>query len=128
VLVVTKADLGEPARRAVRDLESALTALGEADTPVVAVSSVPPASGIEELREALDAHRARLDLARERARARRLSALSDFAAEHGDRGLRALGGRRAAEQLLESLDSGLDAPALLRELERRAVEEGTGSA
>jgi LAO/AO transport system kinase len=128
VLVVTKADLGEPARRAVRDLESALTALGEADTPVVAVSSVPPVSGIAELREALDAHRARLDLARERARARRLSALSDFAAEHGDRGLRALGGRRAAEQLLESLDSGLDAPALLRELERRAIEEGSGGA
>src|SRR2546423_10737223 len=58
VLVVTKADLGRVAQRAVADLEAALRALGSRDTPVVAVSSVPPGSGIAELVDALDAHRA----------------------------------------------------------------------
>ena len=52
--------------------------------------------GIDELVEALDAHRAAIDLPARRAAARRASALADFVAEHGERGLRALGGRRAA--------------------------------
>jgi hypothetical protein len=60
----------------------------------VAVSSIHPLSGIDELIGALDAHRARLDVAAARVRARRLGALADFVAEHGERGLRALGGRR----------------------------------
>jgi len=118
LLVVTKADLGEPARRARRDLESALRSLGARETPVVSVSSVPPPQGIDELIAAIDAHRAELDLAAARSRARRLAALSEFAAEHGDRGLRALGGRRAGERLLEGLDPSLEAPALVAELER----------
>ena len=42
VLVVTKADLGDVALRARRDLVAALRSLGARDTPVVAVSSVPP--------------------------------------------------------------------------------------
>src|ERR671925_1956717 len=37
VLVVTKADLGDPATRAQRDLHQALTAVGSRDPPVVAV-------------------------------------------------------------------------------------------
>src|SRR5947209_1994204 len=78
VLVVTKADLGDVARRAERDLRSALAALGEPDTPVVAVSSVPPPAGIEELVAALDAHRERIDVHERRVRARRLAALHDF--------------------------------------------------
>jgi LAO/AO transport system kinase len=117
VLVVTKADLGEVALRARRDLSQALRALGSRDTPVVAVSSVPPPAGIEELAAALDEHRASLDLPAERLRARRLAALADFLGEHGERGLRALGGRRQAERLLEGLDPGLDAPAIVRALE-----------
>ena len=48
------------------------------------------------------------------------SALADFAAEHGERGLRALGGRRAAERLLDSADPGADVPALAATLERAA--------
>ena len=40
VLVVTKADLGAPARRAEHDLRAALGALGARGTPVVAVSSL----------------------------------------------------------------------------------------
>ena len=117
MLVVTKADLGPIALRAVRDLRAALGALGESGTPVVAVSAVHPVSGVEELIEALDAHRAGLELPPARMRARRLGALADFAAEHGERGLRALGGRREAERLLAQQPAGADAPALVRALE-----------
>jgi LAO/AO transport system kinase len=48
--------------------------------------------------------------------------LVDFAAEHGDRGLRALGGRRAAWEWLEQQDPGLDVPTLSAALEARAAE------
>jgi Methylmalonyl Co-A mutase-associated GTPase MeaB len=94
--------------------------LGDRDTEVVAVSSVPPASGVDELVAALDAHRERLDLGARRLAARRASALADFAAEHGERGLRALGGRRAAERALGETDPGADVPALVATLEERA--------
>jgi LAO/AO transport system kinase len=50
-------------------------------------------------------------------RARRLGALADFIGEHGERGLRALGGRRAAVRWLSGCDASLDEPALLRALE-----------
>ena len=46
VLVVTKADLGRVATRALADLRAALRSLGGADTEVVSVSSIAPASGI----------------------------------------------------------------------------------
>jgi LAO/AO transport system kinase len=121
VLVVTKADLGPVAERAQRDLHAALRSLGVPDIPVMAVCSVPPVSGVEELVAALDAHRARLDVPAARTRARRLGALADFAAEHGERGLRALGGRRAAERWLAGQDPGLEEPALVRALEARAA-------
>jgi LAO/AO transport system kinase len=104
--------------RARRDLGAALRSLGSRETPIVAVSSIPPPTGIDELVEALDAHRDSLDLAAERARARRLTALSAFAAEHGDRGLRALGGRREAERLVAGLEGSL--PELISQLESRA--------
>jgi LAO/AO transport system kinase len=120
VLVVTKADLGAIALRAVRDLDAALGALGERDTPVVAVSSIHPVSGVDELIAALDAHHAGLDVARTRVRARRLGALADFVAEHGERGLRALGGRLAAERLLAEQPPGAPEPALVRALEELA--------
>jgi LAO/AO transport system kinase len=122
VLVVAKADLGTVARRAVSDLRAALQSLGASATAVVPVSSLPPGSGIDELIEAFDAHRASLDLPARRLRARRMHALADFAAEYGDRGLRALGGRRAAEQFLAEQDHGLDVPSLQRALEQRASE------
>jgi LAO/AO transport system kinase len=121
VLVVTKADLGAVARRAEEDLRAALGALGASATPVVAVSSLPPAAGVDALVRALDEHRARLDLAAVRTRARRLGALADFIAEHGERGLRGLGGRRAAVRWLARQEPGLDEPALLRALETRAA-------
>ena len=126
VLVVTKADLGAPADRAVRDLRAALRSLGD-DAPVLAVSSVHPVTGIEQLADALERHRAGLDLRAARTRARRLGALADHVAEHGERGLRALGGRRAAERFLAAQDDSLAGPALLRALEARAAESGPGS-
>jgi LAO/AO transport system kinase len=119
VLVVTKADLGASARRAEHDLRAALGALGARDTPVLAVSSVRPMTGIAELVAALDDHRQGLDLAASRTRARRLGALADFVHEHGERGLRGLGGRRAATRWLGEQEPGLDEPELLRRLEDR---------
>ena len=116
VLVVTKADLGEIALRARRDLNAAMRSLG-GRTRVVAVSSIAPTSGIDELIAALDEHRAQLDLAQTRTAARRASALADFAAEHGERGVRELGGRRAATTFLAQQDAGLDVPALTAALE-----------
>src|SRR3954467_4757326 len=52
LLVVSKADLGPPARRAKEDLRVALRSLG-AGAPVLAVSSIPPVSGIDALADAL---------------------------------------------------------------------------
>jgi LAO/AO transport system kinase len=120
VLVVTKADLRE-AKRSLSDLQAALRALG-AETTVVATSAIAPATGIDELIEALDEHRESLDLSARRLRARRLHALADFAAEHGERGLRALGGRREAERWLEEQDPGLDVATLERALTERAAD------
>jgi LAO/AO transport system kinase len=120
VLVVTKADLGRPAARAVGDLRAALKSLGATETPVIAVSSASPPCGIDALADALDAHRKTLDLAARRVRARRMHALADFTVERGQRGLRALGGRRAAERWLSEQDPGLDVPALARLLADRA--------
>ena len=120
VLVVTKADLGDAAMRARRDLHQALRALGSQDVPVLAVSSVPPPSGIDELADALDAHRASLDLSARRVRARRLAALREYVAEHGEGALRALGGRRAAEAFLAEQDESASVGELLEALGNKA--------
>ncbi|MGA9874769.1 MAG: ArgK protein [Solirubrobacteraceae bacterium] len=124
VLVVTKADLGQIALATRRDLSAALRSLGTqqgmSPTRVLAVSSLSPPQGIEELVGALDDHRSQLDVPARRLRARRAGAVLDFAEEHGERGLRAVGGRRAAERLLEEQNPGLDARALVGVLERTA--------
>ena len=122
VLVVTKADLGRVATRALGDLRLALGSLGVTATPVVAVSAIAPPVGIEELVDTLDRHRALLDLPARRLQARRRHALDDFTAEYGDRGLRMLGGARRAEQWLSQQDPGLDVPALARALETQALK------
>lgn len=118
VLVVTKADLGQIAMRARRDLSAALRSLGSPSTRVLAVCAVPPPTGIDELLVALEEHRAGLDLAVRRTAARRAAALTDFTVEHGEHGLRALGGRAGAQALLAGEDAGLDVPALVDALER----------
>ncbi len=122
VLVVTKADLGQIALATRRDLSAALRSLGARDETgaarVLAVSSLPPPQGVEQLVAALDEHRASIDVVDRRLRARRAGALLDFTREHGERGLRAVGGRRAAERLLELQDPGHDAQALVTALEQ----------
>jgi LAO/AO transport system kinase len=119
VLVVTKADLGQIAMRARRDLNAALRSLGSSRASVLAVSALSPPSGIDELVAALEEHRTGLDLAERRLAARRAAALTEFAVEHGERGVRALGGRRAAGALLAEQDPGVGVPALVAALERR---------
>jgi LAO/AO transport system kinase len=129
VLVVTKADLGQIALRARRDLSAALRSLGSPSgdgasrTRVLAVSSLPPTSGIDELVAALEQHRAALDVGERRVAARRSAALTEFAVEHGERGLRDLGGRRAARTLLAAQDPGMGVPALVAALEQGMANE-----
>ncbi len=118
VLVVTKADLGQIALRARRDLSAALRSLGSTSASVLAVSALPPPSGIDELVAALEEHRAGLDLTQRRLAARRAAALTEFTVEHGELGVRSLGGRRAARALLGEQDPGLDVRALVSALER----------
>jgi LAO/AO transport system kinase len=120
VLVVTKSDLGAVAHRALADLRAALRSLGADSVPVVAVSSVSPPTGIDELVDTLDQRHHALDLPGHRLRGRRAAALAQFTVEHGERGLRTLGGRRAASAWLEAQPAGLDAPALVSGLEARA--------
>ena len=119
VLVVTKADLGQLALGARRDLSAALRSLGSRNTTVVSVSALAPPSGIDELVAALDEHRATLDVSERRRAARRAAALTDFLVEHGEGGVRELGGRRAAQALLDEQDPGLAVPALVTALEQR---------
>ncbi len=126
VLVLTKADLATTARRAIADLTAALATVGAPDIKLCPVSSVPPPTGIAELADALEAHRQSLDLATRRLHARRRHALDEFAAEHGERGLRALGGRLAADRWLAEQDAALDVASLTRALEARAHESETG--
>ena len=120
VLVVTKSDLGDLARRAQRDLGAALAALGSAHVPVLAVSSIAPPTGIEEMAEALEAHRRRTDLRERRVRSRRLSALREFVAEHGEGALRRIGGRREAERFLGRQSPERSVSDLVRALETAA--------
>lgn len=118
VLVVTKADLGAVALRAQRDLHASLRSLG-AKTPVVAVSAIAPVRGIDQLVDAIEQHHSSIDLHARRTRTRRMAAVASFEAEHGDRGLRALGGRRAALKSLDSEDAGLDSQQLAGKLEKQ---------
>jgi LAO/AO transport system kinase len=110
VLVVTKSDL--------KDLKSAVTAAGAAQTPVLPVSSIAPVDGIDDLVVALDAHRSGLDLQVRRAEARRAGAVADFVAEHGEKRLRQLGGRRAALKLLSGRPATDATPELVATLEK----------
>ena len=93
VLVVTKADLGDIALRARRDLQRRAAVARRARHARWSPSRASRRrAGIDDLVAALDAHRAALDLPARRLAARRAAALADFAAEHGARG--AAGARR----------------------------------
>lgn len=123
VLVVTKADLGPLAVRTRRDLHAALRSLG-GSTPVIAVSSLPPAREFDALARALERQRDRHTALR-RPRARRSGAFTSFAIEHGQRAVRALGGRHAVERFLSTLEPTMSEPELedmlLAELEQRTL-------
>lgn len=122
VLVVTKADLGQVAISARRDLNAALRSLGRRETPVVAVSSLSPPTGIEDLVAAIEACLQDSDIPARRASARRAAALAEFANEHGMRALRAIGGRRAAERLLGGLGAQLSETEMEQALVARLDE------
>jgi LAO/AO transport system kinase len=94
-------------------LSAALRSLGSRSTKLVAVSSLSPPTGIAELAEALEERRTSTDIAARRLAARRAGALTEFTLEHGEHGLRELGGRAAAVRLLEDQDPGLQTPDLL---------------
>ena len=85
----------------------------------MAVSSVPPPSGIDELVAALDGHRAGLDIPAARLRARRMAALAELVAEDGEGALRSLGGRREAARFLAGQDPALDVAGLRSALRGR---------
>jgi LAO/AO transport system kinase len=119
LLVVAKADLGEPARRTLADTRAALRVNGAEATPTLLVSALAN-EGIAELVSALDAHRAALDLPARRLRTRRGGALADFINEYGARGLDAVGGRLAAERVLVAQEPDLDGAALVESLARHA--------
>lgn len=122
VLVVTKADLGRIAQRAQADLHAALRSVGARERPVVATSALQPVSGIEQLAAELDAHREHAHIPARRVASRRAHALSDFATEYGERGMRAVGGWREATRWLETQNPMLDVPTLVRALEELAGE------
>ena len=118
VLVVTKADLGAVANaRRARSEGGARRARRHAGRRCSRCprSRRPTASTRWPTRSPPTANA--LDLDATRTRARRLGALADFLHEHGERGLRALGGRRAARRWLEEQPAELDEPELLRRLE-----------
>ena len=83
-----------------------------------------PPDGIDELVDALDQRHRALDLPGHRLRGRRAAALAQFTVEYGERGLRALGGRRAASAWLQAQPAGLDAAALVAGLESRVQGRG----
>ncbi|HJL39618.1 MAG TPA: GTP-binding protein [Polyangiaceae bacterium LLY-WYZ-15_(1-7)] len=102
VLVVNKADHAELAQRAVSDLRGALRTAASAgagqDLPIVPTSATG-GTGLGELVDALDAHRAALapDLGARRREGEGAWALQLFARQHGEHGVTTLGGRRALE-------------------------------
>jgi LAO/AO transport system kinase len=113
ILVVTKSDLGEIAMRTRRDLSAALRSLSKRSIPVIAVSSLPPYLEFDRLAQELEQSRRHMkDLATHRQRLRRAGALRSFATEYGEHGMRALGGRRAAERMLAQLPANLGEPEI----------------
>ncbi|HWH12096.1 MAG TPA: ArgK protein [Solirubrobacteraceae bacterium] len=120
ILVVTKGDTGRQAKDTFADAGAALTSVGSTDTPLLLVSAVSPPAGVDALAAAIDAHAASIDRATRRQRARLAGALVDYVTEHGEHGLRRLGGRRQAEAVLVEQAPGLDVAGLVAFLEERA--------
>ena len=120
LLVVAKADVGAAAQTTLGEAQAALHLLGADDTAALAVSALPPGTGIGELMQALDDHRARIDAGARRLATRRAGALADFISEYGAQGLRAVGGRRSAERILIAQSPDLDGHSLVEILALQA--------
>jgi LAO/AO transport system kinase len=120
LLVVAKADVGAAAQTTLGEAQAALHLLGADDTAALAVSALPPGTGIGELVQALDDHRARIDAGARRLATRRAGALADFISEYGAQGLRAVGGRRSAERILIAQSPDLDGHSLVEILALQA--------
>lgn len=133
ILVVNKADQDELARRAVADLRGALQTAhavgargsGDAswDTPILATSATK-GTGIEELIDALDAHRGHLKttLGARRRRGEVHWALDLFSRKHGEHGILTLGGRPSLKARVErDLDGGETPLSLCQRLSREYV-------
>jgi len=130
ILVVNKADHEELAQRAVADLRGALRtahavgATAEQDagweTPIIATSATK-AAGIDELIDALDAHRRHLDatLSARRRRGEVQWTLDLFSRKHGEHGVTTLGGTPLLKARAErDLDSGQTPLSLCEHLSR----------
>jgi LAO/AO transport system kinase len=126
ILVVNKADHEELARRAVTDLRGALQTAHAAgagggedrswDTPIIATSATK-GTGIEELIDALDAHRSHLEetLATRRRHGEVQWALDLFTRKHGEHGVSTLGGTASLKSRAERDLDGGDTPLSLCE-------------
>ena len=134
ILVVNKADQKDLANRAVSDLHGALRTAGAVgatapdgkgwETPILRASARDD-TGIEELVEALHAHRAHLQrsLGGRRRRGELQWALELFARRHGDHGVVTLGGRsRLEEKTRKHLDAGETPLSLCDRLSQEYLE------
>jgi LAO/AO transport system kinase len=133
VLVVNKADQEELARRAVADLNGALRTASAAgagggenrgwEPPIVATSATT-GTGIDELIDALDAHRGHLatTLAARRRQGEVQWALDLFSRKHGEHGVSTLGGISTIEaRAKRNLDGGETPLSLCEQLSREYV-------
>jgi len=123
VLVVNKADHGALARRAASDLASAMATLQQVGAgmpaPVV-LTSARDRTGIDDLADALEAHREKLGatgIAARRMEGRRAWAWRLFSTLHGSHGVQQLGGEaRVRREIAKGLAAGASAPAVVARL------------
>lgn len=115
ILVIAKADMQAQAQATLGEARAALGLLGADATTLLAVSALT-GGGIDELAEALASHHEQMDVAARRLQTRRAGALADFISEYGERGLRAVGGRRAAERSLIAQSPHLDGQSMVESL------------
>lgn len=128
ILVVNKADLGEAAVRTARELESGLALSRREDagwTRRVLLVSAREDTGVDELVDALDAHRRQQEesgeLRARRRRSREAFVLETLENRYGSYGIEALGGRQAVLDRVRD-EEGASGFALVSELGREMEE------
>lgn len=93
IAVVNKSDLGDLAKRAATDLRAAFKAVQRRETPILDTSGLTGA-GVERLVRAIEEHLSPAQRTAKRKAQVRAHIVRMFAAEFGQRGLRAMGGRK----------------------------------